>query len=84
MGLFCLDFGCAVLSGLLELAFPLAVTAFIDHLLPQGNWTLTVAAAAGLLALYAINAGLLTVVIYWATSLASISRPKCAPAPSTT
>ncbi|WP_347138175.1 ABC transporter ATP-binding protein [Paracoccus sp. SSK6] len=69
MGLFWLDFGCAVLSGLLELAFPLAITAFIDHLLPQGNWTLTVAAAAGLLALYAINAGLLTVVIYWGHKL---------------
>ena len=37
MGLFWLDFGCAVLSGLLELAFPLAITAFIDHLLPQGD-----------------------------------------------
>ena len=49
MGLFWLDFGCAVLSGLLELAFPLAITAFIDHLLPQGDWTLTVAAAVGLL-----------------------------------
>ena len=69
MGLFWLDFGCAVLSGLLELAFPLAITAFIDHLLPQGNWTLTIAAAAGLLALYAINAGLLTVVIYWGHKL---------------
>ena len=69
MGLFWLDFGCAVLSGLLELAFPLAVAAFIDHLLPQGNWTLTLAAAAGLLALYAINAGLLTVVIYWGHKL---------------
>ena len=69
MGLFWLDFGCAVLSGLLELAFPLAVTAFIDHLLPQGNWTLTVAAAVGLLALYALNAGLLTVVIYWGHKL---------------
>lgn len=69
MGLFWLDFGCAVLSGLLELAFPLAITAFIDHLLPQGNWTLTVAAAAGLLVLYAVNAGLLTVVIYWGHKL---------------
>ncbi|RJL02797.1 ABC transporter ATP-binding protein [Paracoccus siganidrum] len=69
MGLFWLDFGCAVISGLLELAFPLAVTAFIDHLLPQGDWTLTVAAAAGLLVLYAINAGLLTVVIYWGHKL---------------
>ncbi len=69
MGLFWLDFGCAVISGLLELAFPLAITAFIDHLLPQGNWTLTAAAAAGLLVLYAINAGLLTIVIYWGHKL---------------
>lgn len=69
MGLFWLDFGCAVLSGLLELAFPVAITGFIDHLLPQGNWTMTVLAAAGLLVLYAINAGLLTVVIYWGHKL---------------
>ncbi|MFG6081030.1 ABC transporter ATP-binding protein [Paracoccus litorisediminis] len=65
MGLFWLDFGCAVLAGLLELAFPVAITAFIDHLLPQGNWGLTVAAAVGLMALYAINTGLMSIVIYW-------------------
>lgn len=69
MGLFWLDFGCAVLSGLLELAFPVAITGFIDHLLPQGDWSLTIAAAVGLLALYAVNAGLLTVVIYWGHKL---------------
>ncbi|TJZ91918.1 ABC transporter ATP-binding protein [Paracoccus gahaiensis] len=69
MGLFWLDFGCAVLSGLLELAFPLAVTYFIDQLLPQGDWTLTVAAACGLLVLYVVNTGLLTVVIYWGHKL---------------
>lgn len=63
--LFWLDFGCAVLSGLLELAFPLAITGFIDHLLPSGDWSLTVAAAIGLLVIYAINAGLMAVVIYW-------------------
>ena len=67
--LFWLDFGCAVVSGLLELAFPLAVTAFIDHLLPQGDWSLTIAAAAGLLVLYAVNSGLLVVVIYWGHKL---------------
>lgn len=67
--LFWLDFGCAVASGLLELAFPLAITAFIDHLLPQQNWTLTIVAAAGLLVLYAINAGLLTIVTYWGHKL---------------
>lgn len=65
LGLFSLDFGCAILSGLLELAFPLAITGFIDHLLPGDDWALTLAAAAGLLLLYAVNTGLLTIVIYW-------------------
>ena len=35
--LFWLDFGCAVMSGVLELAFPLAVTVFIDRLLPRAT-----------------------------------------------
>ena len=65
LGLFWLDFGCAILAGLLELAFPLAITGFIDRLLPMGNWPLTLAAAAGLLAVYALNTGLTAVVIYW-------------------
>ncbi|WP_126976406.1 ABC transporter ATP-binding protein [Frigidibacter oleivorans] len=68
-GLFWLDFGCAVLSGLLELAFPLAVSAFIDRLLPRGDWGLTLAAAAGLLVIYLVNAGLMAVVIYWGHKL---------------
>ena len=63
--LFWLDFGCAVLSGLLELAFPLAVAAFIDHLLPTGDWTLTMIAAGVLLVIYVVNAGLMVVVTYW-------------------
>ena len=63
--LFWLDFGCAVVSGLLELAFPLAVQAFIDGLLPRGDWGLTVAAAVGLLAIYLLNAALMVIVIYW-------------------
>ena len=65
LGLFWLDFGCAVLSGLLELAFPLAITAFIDHLLPQGDWHLTLLAGAGLLLVYLLNTGLMAVVTYW-------------------
>ncbi|EPX75883.1 ABC transporter ATP-binding protein [Salipiger mucosus] len=69
MGLFWLDFGCAVLSGLLELAFPLAISGFIDHLLPQGDWGLTVLAAAALVGVYVINAGLMIVVIYWGHKL---------------
>lgn len=68
-GLFWLDFCCAVASGLLELAFPLAVTAFIDRLLPTGNWTLTLIAAAGLLAIYLVNAALMAIVIYWGHKL---------------
>lgn len=69
LGLFWLDFGCAVLSGLLELAFPMAITAFIDRLLPQGDWGLTVAAAVGLLVLYLVNSGLMAIVIYWGHKL---------------
>ncbi|WP_172329652.1 ABC transporter ATP-binding protein [Mangrovicoccus sp. HB161399] len=69
MGLFWLDFGCAIASGLLELAFPLAITGFIDRLLPLGDWGLTVLAAAGLIAVYAVNTGLMAVVIYWGHKL---------------
>jgi ATP-binding cassette subfamily B protein len=63
--LFLLDFGCAVLSGLLELGFPMAVKAFVDVLLPRGDWPLILLASAGLLAIYALNAGLMAVVTYW-------------------
>lgn len=63
--LFILDFSCAVLVGLLELAFPLAVNQVIDRLLPEGNWTFIVWACLGLMAIYAINTGLHYVVTYW-------------------
>jgi ATP-binding cassette, subfamily B, bacterial len=64
-GLFVADFSCAVLSGLLELAFPLAVKSFVDTLLPSENWGLIVGATIGLLAIYALNTGLQYVVNYW-------------------
>jgi ATP-binding cassette subfamily B protein len=60
-----LDFGCAALSGMLELAFPLAVRAFIDHLLPGQDVQLIVLAILGLLALYVANAAFAAVVTYW-------------------
>jgi ATP-binding cassette subfamily B protein len=63
--LFALDFGCAVLSGLLELAFPLAVRAFVDRLLPGHDWGLIAACAAGLVGLYLLNTGLIAIVTYW-------------------
>jgi ATP-binding cassette subfamily B protein len=64
-GLFLLDFGCAVLSGLLELGFPLAVKTFIDNLLPSGQWGLILAASAILLIVYLVNTALMGVVVYW-------------------
>jgi len=63
--LFILDFSCAVISGLLELAFPLAVKAFVDKLLPSQNWGLILGAAAGLLGIYLFNTVLQFVVNYW-------------------
>jgi ATP-binding cassette subfamily B protein len=63
--LFLIDFSCAVISGLLELAFPLAVKWFVDGLLPGQNWGLILGAAAGLLSIYLLNTGLQYVVNYW-------------------
>jgi ATP-binding cassette subfamily B protein len=63
--LFLLDFTCAVISGLLELAFPLAVKWFIDTLLPTQQWGTILLAALALLALYVANTALLGVVVYW-------------------
>ncbi|MFC7319597.1 ABC transporter ATP-binding protein [Halobacillus campisalis] len=63
--LFILDFGCAILVGLLELAFPLAVNQVIDRLLPQENWTIILWACVGLLLIYLINTGFHYIVTYW-------------------
>lgn len=64
-GLFLLDFCSAVAAGLLELAFPVAVTLFIDRLLPTGQIGLIAVAAACLFAAYLISAGLQVIVTYW-------------------
>ena len=68
-GLFMLDFSCAVLSGLLELGFPVAVQVFIDRLLPGRDWGLIILASAALLGIYLLNAGLMIVVTYWGHKL---------------
>jgi ATP-binding cassette, subfamily B, bacterial len=67
--LFGLDFGCAVISGLLELGFPVLTAIFIDRLLPGRDWGIIMLAAAGLLAIYVLNAALLTIVTYWGHKL---------------
>jgi ATP-binding cassette subfamily B protein len=60
-----LDFGCAALSGMLELAFPMAVRGFIDHLLPGQDLQLILVAIAALMALYLVNGALMAIVTYW-------------------
>ncbi|WP_026789834.1 ABC transporter ATP-binding protein [Pleomorphomonas oryzae] len=63
--LFLLDFGCAVVAGLLELGFPFAVKVYIDRLLPSSDWTLIVVAALALLVIYLLSAGLNAIVVYF-------------------
>ena len=63
--LFLLDFGCAIVSGLLELGFPMAVKLFVDRLLLSQEWLLIILASAGLLVIYVLNTGLMAVVTYW-------------------
>ena len=64
-GLFLLDFGCAVIVGLLELGFPLAINQFVDNLLPSKNWPIIVLVTVALLVIYALNTALQYVVTYW-------------------
>src|SRR5215207_9473599 len=63
--LFWMDFTSAIVSGVLELAFPMAVGLFIDELLPGDDWSLITAAAVGLLVVYLVNTGLMVIVNYW-------------------
>lgn len=63
--LFLLDFSCAVVAAILELSFPIFVNQVVDRLLPGNNWTLILAACAGLLIVYLLSAGLQFVVNYW-------------------
>ena len=63
--LFLIDFGCAVLSGVLELGFPIAVKVFVDTLLPGRDWGLILLGSAGLLVIYCLNTVLMSVVTYW-------------------
>ena len=64
-GLFILDFTCAVVAGLLELGFPVAVQAFIDRLLPGHDGGLILLGALALLGIYLCNTALTAIVTYW-------------------
>jgi ATP-binding cassette subfamily B protein len=63
--LFAVDFGCAVIAGLMELGFPMAIRSFVDQLLPSRDWGIILLASAGLLVVYLLNTGLTAVVVYW-------------------
>lgn len=67
--LFILDFTCAVLVGILELAFPLAVVWFTDTLIPTGDWHAIILVSVGLLSLYLFSSFLQFVVNYWGHKL---------------
>ncbi|GAA0608057.1 ABC transporter ATP-binding protein [Virgibacillus siamensis] len=62
--LFVVDFTSAVIVALLELAFPIAVQAFIDKLLITDNWDLIVLVSIGLLFVYMLSTFLQYVVTY--------------------
>lgn len=64
-GLFLLDFSSAVVAGLMELAFPIAITLFIDRLLPTNQLGMIALASLGLFLIYLVNAGLQVIVTYW-------------------
>ncbi|WP_099159011.1 ABC transporter ATP-binding protein [Virgibacillus ndiopensis] len=67
--LFIIDFSCAVIVALLELAFPVAVQKFIDELLPGRNWDLIVLVSIGLLLVYLLSTYLQYIVTYWGHKL---------------
>lgn len=69
MGLFILDFSCAVLAALLELSFPLAISKVMDDLLPNGDWDAIWFWGILLLVLYVISSTMHYVVTYFGHKL---------------
>ncbi|WP_107923674.1 ABC transporter ATP-binding protein [Lysinibacillus parviboronicapiens] len=64
-GLFILDFSCAIVAALIELAFPLVLNKVIDDILPDGELKWIVMASLLLLLLYIFNSILDFIVSYW-------------------
>ncbi|EGT1414939.1 ABC transporter ATP-binding protein [Listeria monocytogenes] len=60
-----MDFGCAVLAAILELAFPVAVNHVIDTLLPGKDFGLIITAASALLFFYILNTFMQYIVTYF-------------------
>ncbi|WP_342504140.1 ABC transporter ATP-binding protein [Lysinibacillus sp. FSL L8-0126] len=64
-GLFILDFSCAILVALIELAFPLVLNKVIDDILPDGELKWILMASLLLFGLYIFNSILHFIVSYW-------------------
>lgn len=62
--LFSIDFGCAILSGVLELLFPVAVNKVIDTVLPTGNFKTIILVCSLLFTLYLFSMTLNYIVVY--------------------
>lgn len=62
--LFLLDFTCAVIVAILELAFPVMVRSVIDNIVPSQNLQQILLVGVGLLALYAFSTTLNFIVVY--------------------
>lgn len=64
-GLFILDFSCAILVALIELAFPIVLNKVIDDVLPDGELKWIIMASSLLFGLYILNSILHFIVSYW-------------------
>ena len=62
--LFMIDFGCAVISAMLELTFPFVVNRVIDTILPTGHYQTVIWVCLLLLAFYLFNMVMEYIVVY--------------------
>ena len=62
--LFMIDFGCAVISAMLELIFPFVVNRVIDTILPTGHYQTVIWGCLLLLAFYLFNMVMKYIVVY--------------------
>ena len=62
--LFMIDFGCAVISAMLELTFPFVVNRVIDTILPTGHYQTVISVCLLLLAFYLFNMVMKYIVVY--------------------
>ncbi len=63
--LFMLDFGCALITALMDLVFPYVVQLMIDDVFPSRNLRLILAISGGLLVFFIVRSILQYIVDYW-------------------